>query len=160
MSAIHEAARRNFAAPQTVILKERPLLPRMKDLNWRATLQPSACVLQPQTPPPLEVLIKTKGKVQFDRAVDRTVEAFFHVFQGSNRRQFSALFLVSAVGSAEGRKPLLVASSSELAAFFCQRPPSNDTLPPGGQGRTLPFVRLCIKVKLARSFCIYLFIWP
>jgi hypothetical protein len=29
-----------IAAPQPVILKERPLLPRMKDLNWRSRTLP------------------------------------------------------------------------------------------------------------------------
>jgi hypothetical protein len=42
MSAIILAARRTIAAPQPVILKERPFLPRMKDLNWRS----------PHPPPP------------------------------------------------------------------------------------------------------------
>jgi len=70
----------------------------------------AALCLRPSAtdPTPLDVLLKTRAQPQFDRAVDRTVEAIFHVFQGSNRRQFSALFLVSAVLSAEGRNGLEV----------------------------------------------------
>ena len=45
-----------------------------------AILQPSACVPQPRPPPPIGVLLKTKVKVQFDRAVDRAVEALFLSF--------------------------------------------------------------------------------
>jgi hypothetical protein len=67
-----------------------------------AILQPSACVLQPPTPPPIEVLLKAKAQPQFGRAVDRTVEAIFHVFQRSNRVQFQPDFSVFAVPIAAG----------------------------------------------------------
>jgi len=52
---LNKDARRKIAAPQPVILKERPLLPRMKDkdIDRRSPLlQPSACVPQPSTIPP------------------------------------------------------------------------------------------------------------
>jgi hypothetical protein len=49
-------------------------------------------------------LLKTKAKVPFDRAVDRTVEAFFCLFQRSNLAQFQPDFSVFTVRSAEGRK--------------------------------------------------------
>jgi hypothetical protein len=59
------------------------------------------------TPPPIALLLKTKAQPQFNRAVDRTVEAFFCVFQRSNLAQFQACFLASVVRSAEGRKSYL-----------------------------------------------------
>jgi len=37
-----------------------------------------------QTPTPHGTLLKTKAKPQFDRAVDRAVEAFFRVFLSPN----------------------------------------------------------------------------
>jgi hypothetical protein len=61
-------------------------------------LRPSA-----KDPTPLDVLLKTKVKPQFDRAVDRTVEGLFSVFQGFNPAQFQPCFSVFAVRSAEGR---------------------------------------------------------
>jgi hypothetical protein len=57
-------------------------------------------------PPPIALLLKTKVQPQFDSTVDRAVEAFFCVFQQSNLAQFQPCFLVSAVRSTEGRKPL------------------------------------------------------
>jgi hypothetical protein len=64
-------------------------------------LRPSA-----RDPTPLDVLLKTKVKPQFDSPVDRTVEAFFLAFQGFNQAQFQPCFLVFAVRSAEGRNGL------------------------------------------------------
>jgi hypothetical protein len=55
------------------------------------------------TPPPIELLLQTKGEMQFDRAVDRTVKAIFYVFQQSNLTQFQPDFFVFAFQSAEGR---------------------------------------------------------
>ena len=89
-------------------------------------LRPSA-----RDPPPIEPLLKTKAKVQFDRAVTERLKFLFSVFQSSNQAQFQPCFLVSAVRSAEGRKPLLVASSSELAAsfvLFCSKITHQDEL--------------------------------
>jgi hypothetical protein len=60
-------------------------------------LRPSA-----RTPPPISVLLKTKAKPQFDRAVTERSKAFFPVFQGSNQAQFQPCFLVFTVRSAEG----------------------------------------------------------
>jgi hypothetical protein len=37
-----------------------------------------------QTPTPIALPLKTNAKPQFDRTVDRAVEVFFLVFQGSN----------------------------------------------------------------------------
>jgi hypothetical protein len=50
----------NFAAPQTVILKERPFLPRMKDLNREAIplprlARPSPLRGYPTAPQPIPV---------------------------------------------------------------------------------------------------------
>ena len=39
---------------------------------------------QPAPHPPIDALLIIKGKLHFDRAVDRTVEALFRVFRGSN----------------------------------------------------------------------------
>jgi hypothetical protein len=44
------------------------------------------------TPPPIGVLLKTQAKPQFDRAVDRAVEALFCVFSAPNHVE-SALSL-------------------------------------------------------------------
>jgi hypothetical protein len=67
------------------------------------------------TPPPIALLLKTKGQPQFNRAVDRTVEAVFCVFQPSNLAQFQACFLLSAVRPAEGRKAIC---RMLIAVFF------------------------------------------
>jgi hypothetical protein len=56
--------------------------------------------------------------VQFDRAVDRTVEAFFPVFHGFNRFQFRPCFSVLTVRSAEGRKVLEVPFLAGLSADY------------------------------------------
>jgi len=40
--------------------------------------------LFPDPHPPIRVLLKTNAKPQFDRAVDRAVEAFFRVFSTLN----------------------------------------------------------------------------
>jgi hypothetical protein len=55
-------------------------------------------------PPPIEPLLKTNTKPQFDRSVTERFEAFFYVFQASNRAQFQPCFLLPGVRSAEGRK--------------------------------------------------------
>lgn len=60
-------------------------------------LRPSA-----RAPTPLDVLLKTKAEPQFERPVKSLSTPLFRVFQRSNRGQFSALFLVFAVRSAEG----------------------------------------------------------
>src|SRR4029077_13984974 len=52
----------------------------------RRFLQPSACVFQPDPHPGVDVLLITKAQPQFDRAVDRAVEALFCVLYRSNRR--------------------------------------------------------------------------
>jgi len=66
----------------------------------------AALCLRPSAtdPTPHKVLLKAKAQPQFDRTVDRTVEAIFYVFQQSNPAQFQPDFFVSAVRSAEGRK--------------------------------------------------------
>ena len=62
-------------------------------------LRPSA-----RDPTPHSLLLKTKAKVQFDRAVTERSKLFFSVFQPSNLAQFQPFFPVSTVRSAEGRK--------------------------------------------------------
>src|SRR5579864_7209446 len=63
-------------------------------------LRATALCLRPSAsdPTPLDVLLITKAQPQFDRAVDRTVEAFFRVFQWSNLAQFQPDFSVFTVG--------------------------------------------------------------
>src|SRR5207302_10062230 len=88
-----QAARRKFAAPQRVILKKRPPLPRMKDPKRRSPLcSPLPVYPQPATHPPIGVLLKTKGKVQFERTVDRLSKPFFCRFCQSNRCHFAGHF--------------------------------------------------------------------
>jgi hypothetical protein len=60
-------------------------------------LRPSAI-----DPHPISVLLKTNTKPQFDRTVDRAVEAFFRVFSRLKSGPISATFFVFTVGSAEG----------------------------------------------------------
>jgi hypothetical protein len=57
------------------------------DLFATLCLRPSA-----RTPPPISVLLKTKAKPQFDRTVDRAVEAFFTFLRASIRLNFSLVF--------------------------------------------------------------------
>jgi hypothetical protein len=74
------------------------------DVGDRRALRATALCLHPSAidPPPIYVLLKTKGKVQFDWTVDRAVEALFFVFQGFNPIQFQALLAAFTVRSAEG----------------------------------------------------------
>jgi hypothetical protein len=80
-------------------------IPRSPDLF----LRPSAYVPQPTTHPGVAVLLQTKTQVQFDRAVDRTVEAIFHVFQQSNRVQFQPDLSTSADPVGRGSQLVKVA---------------------------------------------------
>jgi hypothetical protein len=73
-------------------------------------LRPSAA-----TPTPHRALLKTKAKVQFDRAVTERSKPFFSVFQDFNPAQFQPCFLVFAVRSAEGRN----ASEASFLADCC-----------------------------------------
>ena len=83
-----------------------------------------------RTPPPIDVLLITKAKVPFDRAVTERSKRFLAFFQRSNLAQFQPIFLVSTVRPAEGRKPFQLpcsirplASGQQLGAksFGCQR---------------------------------------
>ena len=66
--------------------RERAAQPGVeRSKSAKPTLQPSAYVPSASPPPPIDVLLKTKAKPQFDRAVDRAVEALFRVFSGLNR---------------------------------------------------------------------------
>jgi hypothetical protein len=56
-----------------------------------------------QTPTPIDVLLKTKARSQFDRTVTERSKLFFPFFNGPIWAQFQRRFLVSAVRSAEGR---------------------------------------------------------
>src|ERR1700730_1926561 len=60
---------RKIAALQIVIVSDRrpPGVERSK--SAKPTSRPSACVPQPETPPPIALLLKTKAKVQFERPV-------------------------------------------------------------------------------------------
>src|SRR5579864_8566942 len=69
-----------------------PPLPRMKDLNRRSPLCGPLPASFSHRPHPLDVLLITKAKPQFDRAVTERSKPFFHVFRGSNRRQFWPCF--------------------------------------------------------------------
>jgi hypothetical protein len=53
-------------------------------------------------PTPHKVLLKAKTQPQFDRAVNRTVEVVFHVFQGFNRGQFRLVFSLQVSGWQRG----------------------------------------------------------
>jgi len=68
----------------------------------------AALCLRPSAidPTPLDVLLKTKAKPQFDRAVTERSKPFFPVFQGFNQAQFQPCFPVFTVRSAEGRNGL------------------------------------------------------
>jgi hypothetical protein len=61
-----------------------------------------------RTPPPIEPLLKTKTKPQFERPVESLSTPFFLLFDLPIKGQFSAFFLVSGVRSAEGRSGLAV----------------------------------------------------
>src|SRR5690349_16881052 len=76
-----------------------------RDYGDRRVLRATALCLRPSamTPPPIDVLLKTKGKPQFDRAVTERSKALFYVFQQSNPAQFQPVFSVLTVRSAEGR---------------------------------------------------------
>jgi hypothetical protein len=63
-----------------------------------AILQPSACVPQPRPPPPHRALLKTKAKVQFDRAVTERSKVFFCVFGGQICLNFSLVFSLLLFG--------------------------------------------------------------
>ena len=58
----------------------------------RTPLQPSACVPSASDPPPIGVLLKTKAKVHFDRAVTERSKPFFDRFFQQNRCHFAGLF--------------------------------------------------------------------
>jgi hypothetical protein len=96
-----KAARRKFAAHQTVIVSERRREPN--DLDRRSPPCSPLPMSLSRHPPPIEPLLKTNTKVQFDRAVTERSKPFFHFFQGSNRGQFRLCFFIPAVRSAEGR---------------------------------------------------------
>jgi hypothetical protein len=74
-------------------------------------LRPSA-----RYPPPIDVLLKTKAKPKFDRAVTELSKAVFPFFDGPIWAQFQPRFPVSAVRSAEGRKPF---KHQILSTSFC-----------------------------------------
>ena len=79
-----KAARRTFAAPQTVIVSDRRLPGAERSKLAKPTLQPSACVLQPETHPGVSVLLQTKDQSPIRPNGDRTVEVAFPVFGRSN----------------------------------------------------------------------------
>jgi hypothetical protein len=124
-------------------------IPAMTAIFASLCLHPSA-----SDPPPIAPLLKTKIKPQFDRAVDRTVEAFFSVFQGFNRGQFRRCFLVSTVRSAEGRKRkgLVFLANYQLPIASCLF--VKDPLPHSGSslgGNTRIYHLFALSVKRKRS---------
>jgi hypothetical protein len=69
---LNKDARRKIAAPQPVILKERPLLPRMKDLDRRSPLCSPLPVSLSQAPPYpafFQLLLKTNAEPEIDPCV-------------------------------------------------------------------------------------------
>jgi hypothetical protein len=71
-------------------------------------------------------LLKTKAKVQFDRAVTDRSKPFFPVFQDFYPAQFQPCFSVFAVRSAEGRNWKGLVFSGQIASlpianclFYC-----------------------------------------
>src|SRR5882724_1301093 len=88
----NEAARRKFAAPQTVIVSDRrlPGVERSrlaKPTSAALCLRPSA-----RCPPPIDVLLQIKTQVQFDRLVTRLSKSLFSVFRRSNLVIYQSLF--------------------------------------------------------------------
>jgi hypothetical protein len=79
-------------------------------------LRPSAT-----DPTPLDVLLKTKAQPQFERPVKSLSPPHLYVFQGFNRGQFPACFLVFTVRSAEGRKLVKAARRNNRRATRCHR---------------------------------------
>lgn len=71
------------------------------------TLRPSACVPSARYPPPIGAVLKTNAKPQFDRTVDRAVEALFRlvclVESVSFWRSFHPCNPLPTHGSAVGR---------------------------------------------------------
>ena len=106
-------SRRFFAAQAygTVLLfRSRAMTRDSGDHGDRRAARATALCLRPSatTPPPISVLLKTKIKPQFDRAVTDRSKAIVLVFQGSNRGQFQPCFCFLTVRSAEGRKTEVV----------------------------------------------------
>src|ERR1051326_4147580 len=58
---------------------------------------------QPKTPPPIDVLLQTKGKLQLDRTVTERSRPAFRIFQRSDLAQFQPCFVAFTVRAAEGR---------------------------------------------------------
>jgi hypothetical protein len=71
----------------------------------RRFLRPSALCPSATDPTPLALLLKTKVKPKFDRAVTDRSKPFFSVFHVYNSSQFQLLFSSFTVRSAEGYKP-------------------------------------------------------
>src|ERR1044071_1382804 len=101
----------------------------------------TALCLRPSAtdPTPLEVLLKTKARPQFDKTVKRLSKPFFYVFQQSNPTQFQPSFSVLTVRSAEGRK---------LQKNETQRFPVAEKL------RCHPFVTFCSSRSAFRPTCL------
>src|SRR5690349_17601500 len=109
-----------------VILKERPPLPRMKDLNWRSPLCGPLPASFSHDPTPHKRFVENKSQTSIRPTGDRAVEALFSRFQGSNRGQFWPCFLVPGVRSAEGRNPLKPRGATIAApqtVILKERPP-------------------------------------
>jgi hypothetical protein len=79
----------------------------------------AACCLRPSAtdPTPHRALLKTKAKVQFDRAVTDRSKPFFPVFQDFYPAQFQPCFSVFAVRSAEGRNWKGLVFSGQIASL-------------------------------------------
>jgi len=82
-----------FAAPQPVILKERPSLPRMKDLNWRSPLcSPLPASFSQRPHPPIALCCKQKPNLNSTARSTERSKPFFVFFSGPIRFNFSLLF--------------------------------------------------------------------
>jgi hypothetical protein len=84
---------------------------------------PALCLRPTARPPPgIDDLLQTKGDSLFDRAVTERSNALFSVLQSLNPVPFQPFFLVPAVRSAEGRKPLQLPCTQRQPSANRQQP--------------------------------------
>lgn len=104
---LYEVARRNNRRASSCH-RERAAKPGVeRSKPAKPTLCPSACVPSARDPPPIDAMLKAKGKPKFDSTVDRTVEASFWPFSPvksvSLNRSFSRCNPLLTHRSAVGR---------------------------------------------------------
>jgi hypothetical protein len=109
------------------------------------TAIPAALCLRPSArdPPPISALLKTKIKPQFDRAVDRAVEALFPIFQGIKSGPISALFSHFHCAVGRGSQRIMVCILADCCLLIAMFSKIVQLLPflAGRKQFNLPFVR-------------------